>query len=222
MRRHAAVLALATMALGTAAGSPDPARVSTDTPARRSADTDATALGLCGLDYSGRASRYTLTPYDVWPTATKTGQAFANHTLDPAVCAHALSVTPNPEPMQCDLDFPFSPDDERVTELARAVVPFMNTAQLFVLDSVTIVSATVREVILGLGVDAATKFTRLARVCGAKAPSGALATTVIRAIDMAAVVQDNRAGALSSAGHTRLSELGQIALQHQPATLADR
>jgi hypothetical protein len=120
MRRSAAALPLAAMALGTAACSPDPVRVPTDTPAPQSSDTAATALGLCGLDYSGRASRYTLTPHDVWPTATKTGQAFANYTLDPAACAHALSVTPNPEPVQCDLGFPFFPDDERVTELARS------------------------------------------------------------------------------------------------------
>ena len=116
MRRYAAGLALPAMALGTGACSPDPVRVPTDTPAPQSADT-ATAVGVCGLDHSSRASWYTLAPHDVWPTATKTGQAFANYTLDPGACAHALSVTPNPEPVQCDLGFPFFPDDERVTEL---------------------------------------------------------------------------------------------------------
>jgi hypothetical protein len=120
MRRYAAALDLAAMALGTAACLPDLVRVPTDTPAPQSADTAATALGLCGLDYSGRASRYTLTPHDVWPTATKTRHAFANYTLDPAAFAHAPSVTPNPEPVHSDLGFPFFPDDERVTELARS------------------------------------------------------------------------------------------------------
>ena len=99
MRRYAAALAPVAMAPGTAACSPDLVRVPTDTPAPQSADTAATALGLYGLDYSGRASRYTLMPHDVWPTVTKTGQAFANY-------------------------------------------------------SATIVSATVREVILGLGMGA--------------------------------------------------------------------
>ena len=87
MRRYAAALAPAAMALGTAACSPDLVRVPTDTPAPQSSDTAATALGLCGLDYSGRASRYTLTPHDVWPTATKTGQAFALHPRSPRLPA---------------------------------------------------------------------------------------------------------------------------------------
>jgi hypothetical protein len=117
MRRYAAALALAAMGARDGRVLARPGPVPTDTPASQSADTAATALGRCGLDYSGRASRYTLTPHDVWPTATKTGQAFANYTLDPAACAHALSVTPNPEPVRCDLGFPFFPDDERVTEL---------------------------------------------------------------------------------------------------------
>jgi len=117
MRRYAAARAPVAVALGTSACSPDLVRVPTDTPVPQSADTAATALGLCGLDYAGRTSRYTLTPHDVWPSATKTGQAFANYTLDPAACAHALSVTPNPEPVHWDLGFPFFPDDERVTEL---------------------------------------------------------------------------------------------------------
>ena len=210
------------MALGTAACSPYLVRVPSGTPAPQSAGATATAFGLCGLDYSGRASRYTLTPHDVWPTATKTDQAFANYTLDLAARAHALSVTPNPEPVQCDLGLPFFPDDERVMELARVVVTGMHTVRLYVLDSATIVSATVREVILVLGVGAATKITRLARACGAKMASGALATTVNGAIDMAVVVQDNQAVALTFAGHTGLSESGKIALLYQAATLADR
>ena len=98
----------------------------------------------------------------------------------------------------------------------------MHTAQLYVLDSATIVSATVREVILGLGVGAATKITRLARAPGARMTSGALATTVNVAIDMAVVVQDNQAVALTFAGHTRPSESRKIALPYQAATLADR
>lgn len=40
--------------------------------------------------------------------------------LGTAACSPALSVTPNPEPVQRDLGFPFFPDDERVTELARS------------------------------------------------------------------------------------------------------
>ena len=221
MHRYAASLAPVAMAPGTAACSPDLVRVPTDTPARQSADTAATALGLCGLDYSGRANRCTLTPRDFWPTATKTGQSFANYTLDPAACAHAVSVTPNPEPVQCDLGSPFFPDHERVTELARVEVTGMHTAQLYVLDSATIVSATVREVI-GLCVGAATKITRLARACGAKMASGALATSVNGAIDMAVVVQDNQVVALTFAGRTRLSESRKIALLYQAARLADR
>lgn len=98
----------------------------------------------------------------------------------------------------------------------------MHTAQVYVLDSATIVSATVREVILGLGVGAATKITRLARGCGATMASGALATAVNVAIDMTVVVQDNQAVALTCAGHNRLSESRKIALLYQAATLADR
>jgi hypothetical protein len=98
----------------------------------------------------------------------------------------------------------------------------MHTAQLYVLDSATIASATVRDVILGLGVGGATKITRLARACGAKMASAALATTVNGAIDIAVVVQDIQAVALTFAGHTRLSESRKIALLYQAATLADR
>ncbi len=98
----------------------------------------------------------------------------------------------------------------------------MHTAQLYVLDSATIVSAPVREVILGLGVGAATKITRLARACGAKLASGALTTIVNVAIDMAVVVQDNQPVALTFAGDTRLSESRKTALLYQAETLADR
>ena len=98
----------------------------------------------------------------------------------------------------------------------------MHTAHLYVLDSATIVSATVREVILGLGVGAAKKITRLARDCGAKMASRALATTVNVAIDMAVVVQDNQAVVLTFAGDNRLSESCKIALLYQAATLVDR
>jgi len=73
----------------------------------------------------------------------------------------------------------------------------MHTAQLYVLESATIVAANVRAVIPGLGVCAATKITRLARACGAKMASGALATLVNVAIDMAVIVQDNQAVALT-------------------------
>jgi hypothetical protein len=98
----------------------------------------------------------------------------------------------------------------------------MHTAQLYVLDSATIMSSTVREAILGLGVGAATKITRLARPCGAKMASGALTTTVNVAIDMAVIFQDNQAVALTFAGHNRLSESRKIALLYHAATLADR
>ena len=56
----------------------------------------------------------------------------------------------------------------------------------------------------------------------AKMASGVLATTVNRAIDMAVVVRDNQAVALTFAGHTRPSESGKIALLYQAATLDDR
>lgn len=102
------------------------------------------------------------------------------------------------------------------------MVTGMHTAQWYVLDSATIMSATVRDVIVGLGVGAATKITRSARACGAKMASGTLAATVNGAIDMAVVVQDNKAVALASAGHTRMSESRKIALLYQAATLADR
>ena len=82
--------------------------------------------------------------------------------------------------------------------------------------------ATVREVILGLGVDAASKITWLARGCGAKMGSGASATSVNGAINMAVVVQDNQAVALTVAGYTTLSESRKIAVLYQAATLADR
>ena len=117
MRRCAVALAVAAMAHGTTGSEPDLVRVPTDTPAPQSAGTAATALGLCGLDYSGRANRYTLTPHDVWPTATKTGQAFANYTLDPPACPHAPVGDRESEPVQGDLGFPSFPDDEQVTEL---------------------------------------------------------------------------------------------------------
>jgi hypothetical protein len=50
----------------------------------------------------------------------------------------------------------------------------------------------------------------------------AWATTVNVTIDMAVVVQDNQAVALTFAGHTRLSESRKIALLRQAAALADR
>ena len=192
MRRYATARAPVAIALGTAACSPDLVRVPTDTAAPQSADTAATARHLRSRLLRPSQPVH-IDAHDVWPAATKARPGVRQ--LRPR--SRSLRARPDGGPESAT-----GAMGSRLSALCgrrpgdgtgRVVVTGMHTTQLYVLDSATIVSAPVREVILGLGVGAATKITRLARACGAKLASGALTTIVNVAIDMAVVVQDNQA-----------------------------
>lgn len=187
MRRMAiaALAAVVIMATGLlAACTPDVVPVAGAHPQPAVAQSTGGADAVCGPDDSAEADRYMLTRNDIWRDVPSVGQGFSNYTLDPAACAASLAATPNPEPVACDLNFPYFPGDEEVTELARIGVVGIHTAQELKVNGDGVVVSTMHETVLDLSGTAGADVLRLARKCGAKPLAGGYATASGGVIDM--------------------------------------
>ncbi|HEY7175025.1 MAG TPA: hypothetical protein VH442_08920 [Micromonosporaceae bacterium] len=163
-------------------------------PALATSQFAAPAPTLCGPDASTRASVFMLTQKDLWPDSSTTRQAYANYTLDPTACQTVLAATPNPEPVDCGEGFPYYPENQQISELARIGVVAFHAAQLQDVASDGTVSSMVSEFVLNLAPGAGTQLVSLARRCGAQSSLGLLTSTVQGRIEMVLQV-----GILSSA-----------------------
>jgi len=194
-------------------------------PAERPAPFDLSStprrIGVCGIDGSLRASIFMLTQTDVWPHAASLSQGYANYTLDPATCADTLAATPKPEPVRCDLGFPYYPDAEQATELARIGIRGMHTAELLNLRPDGTVASMVREVVLNLGPESAGKVAGLARECGAKPTTTGYAQKAGPGIGLLLNIDEARAVALAFDQNTGLTTAQKLALFNRAQTLAD-
>jgi hypothetical protein len=143
---------------------------------------DVTSLGptpgVCGDDPSASdQSGRLLSPLDVWPKATYSGQGVQNYTLDPAACQARLAATPAPLVPNCAADFPYFGKDDLVTEMARiGVVHIAETQDMDMRADGSTVSE-VDEVLLDLGVTSAPKIAALATGCGATRTAGHYTST---------------------------------------------
>jgi hypothetical protein len=176
---------------------------------------------VCGPDASSKADRFMLTSVDIWPDVASVVQAFANYTLDPAACTATLAATPNPEPVACDLNFPYYPDSEKVTELARIDVLGIHTAQESKVGDDGVVISAVHETVLDLSANAGSDVVRLARKCGAKPIVGGYATTSGGVIDMLLELDEVHAVAVTFDEHSGLTNAQKRDLLIRAATLLD-
>src|SRR5262245_21195235 len=187
---------------------------------------DAAALNapapvtLCGVDGSTRAGVFMLTQRDVWPDSSTTRQGYTNYTLDPAACAGVLAATPRPQPVDCGVGFPYYPQNQQVSELARINVVAFHVAQLLNVASDGTVASTVSEVVLNLGPGSGPEVEALARRCGAQTTAGVLHTSIRGSIDMILQVDASRVVALTFDLHTRFTNAQKVALLNKAEALA--
>ena len=176
---------------------------------------------VCGPDASSGADRFMLTSVDIWPAVASVAQGFANYTLDPAACTATLAATPNPEPIACDLNFPYYPDSEKVTELARIDMVGIHTAQELKVGDDGVVISAVHETVLDLSGNAGSDVVRLARKCGAKPFVGGYATTTRGVIEMLLELDDVHAVAVTFDEHSGLTNAQKKNLLARAVSLLD-
>jgi hypothetical protein len=169
------------------------------------AESTGSADAMCGPDDSADADRFMLTRNDVWPDEASVGQGFSNYTLDPVACAANLAATPNPEPVDCEVNFPYFPDNEEVTELARLGVVGIHAAQELKVGDDGVVISAVHETVLDLRDDAGAQVLRVAGKCGAKPFAGGYATAKGGVIDMLLDVDPTHAVAVTFDEHSGLT-----------------
>jgi hypothetical protein len=222
MRRKAIAAALAAMltAGGLAACTADvvPVAGAHPQPVEASAADPHT---VCGPDASSKADRFMLTSTDIWPDVPSVAQGFANYTLDPVACTATLAATPNPEPVACDLNFPYYPDSERVTELARIDVVGIHTAQELKVGDDGVVISAMHETVLDLSANAGSDVLRLARKCGARPFAGGYATTSGGVIDMLLEIDEVHAVAVAFDDHSGLTNVQKRDLLARAVSLLD-
>jgi hypothetical protein len=186
--RRTAIAAFAAVVMLTVSAliacTPDVVAVAGAHPQPAAAESTGSADVVCGPDDSADADRFMLTRNDIWRDVPSVGQGFSNYTLDPAACAASLAATPNPEPVACDLNFPYFPSNEEVTELARIGVVGIHAAQELKVGDDGVIVSTMHETVLDLSGDAGAGVLRLARKCGAKPLASGYATTSGGLIDM--------------------------------------
>ena len=176
---------------------------------------------VCGPDASSKADRFMLTSVDIWPDVASVAQGFANYTLDPAACTATLAATPNPEPIACNLNFPYYPDNEKVTELARINIVGIHTAQELKVGDDGVVISAVHETVLDLNGNAGSDVVRLARKCGAKPFVGGYATTTGGVIDMLLELDEVHAVAVTFDDHSGLTNAQKKDLLARAVSLLD-
>jgi hypothetical protein len=175
---------------------------------------------LCGVDGSTRAGVFMLTQRDVWPDSSTTRQGYTNYTLDPTACAGILAATPKAQPVDCGVGFPYYPQNQQVSELARINIVAFHVAQLLNVASDGTVASTVSEVVLNLGPGSGPEVEALARRCGAQTTAGVLQTSVRGSIDMILQVDASRAVALTFDLHTGFTNAQKVALLNKAEALA--
>jgi hypothetical protein len=217
----AAALAAVLTAGALAACTPDVVRVAGAHPQPVETLTTGDPHAVCGPDDSAEADQFMLTRADIWPDATSVGQGFSNYTLDPAACAASLAATPNPEPVACDLNFPYYPDGEEVTELARIHVVGIHTAQELKIGDGGVVVSAMHETVLDLSANAGSDVLRLARKCGARSFAGVYASTTGGVIDMLLEIGETHAVAVTFDGHSGLTNVQKQHLLAKAVSLLD-
>jgi hypothetical protein len=214
MRRLAIALAALLVAVSLAACAPDVIALGdprSARPADSAAGSGAEALGpsasaVCGVDVTTDAAPFMLTPNDVWPGITRSGQGFNDVTLDPDACRARLTATPTPRPADCERGFPYYPFDEQVTELARDGVLAVHAEEILDIGRDGNVAAAVHEWEMQLSPGAAAAIAALATSCGATPAGDTLATTTNGSLDMLVHVDDNHAIALTFDVQTKLTD----------------
>ena len=176
---------------------------------------------VCGPDASTKADRFMLTSTDIWPDVASVTQGFANYTLDPAACTATLAATPNPEPVACDMNFPYYPDSEKVTELARINVVGIHTAQELKVGHDGVVISAMHETVLDLSANAGSDVLRLARKCGAKPLAGGYATMNGVVINMLLEIDEVHAVAVTFDDHSGLTNLQKRDLLARAVSMLD-
>jgi hypothetical protein len=217
----AAVLAAVVTAGGLIACTPEVVPIAGAHP--RPVETPSTAApdAVCGPDDSAKADRFMLTRDDIWEDAASVGQGFANYTLDPAACAAVLAATPKPEPVACDLNFPYYPDNEELTELARIKVVGLHTAEELKVGNDGVVVSAMHETVLDLSANAGTDVVRLARKCGAKRLAGVYGSTNGGVIDMLLESGATHAVAVTFDNHSGLTNVEKQELLDKAVSLLD-
>jgi len=217
----AAALAAVLTAAGLAACTPDVVPVAGAHPQPVQTPSIADPHAVCGPDDSAEADRFMLTRDDIWEDAASVGQGFANYTLDPAACAAVLAATPNPEPVACDLNFPYYPDSEELTELARIHVVGIHTAQELKIGDGGVVVSAMHETALDLSAGAGADVLRLARKCGARPFAGGYASTSGRVIEMLLEIDETHAVAVTFDDHSGLTNVEKQDLLAKAVSLLD-
>jgi hypothetical protein len=203
----AAALAAVLTAGGLAACTPDVVPVAGAHPQPVQSPSIADPHAVCGPDDSAEADRFMLTRDDIWEDVASVGQGFANYTLDPTACAAVLAATPNPEPVVCDLNFPYYPDSEELTELARIHVVGIHTAQELKVGDGGVVVSAMHETVLDLSAGAGADVLRLARKCGARPFAGGYASASGGVIDMLLEIDETHAVAVTFDDHSGLTNV---------------
>jgi hypothetical protein len=217
----AAVLAAAVTAGGLIACTPEIIPIAGAHPRPVATPSTAAPYAVCGPDDSAKADRFMLTRDDIWEDAASVGQGFANYTLDPAACAAVLAATPNPEPVVCDLNFPYYPDNEELTELARINVVGVHMAQELKVGKDGVVVSAMHETVLDLSANAGPDVLRLARKCSAKPFAGVYGSTSGGVIDMLLEIDETHAVALTFDHHSGLTNVQKEDLLAKAVSLLD-
>jgi hypothetical protein len=224
--RRTAIAAAAAVAVAVTAGcliacTPEVVRVAGAHSGPVETPSSAAPPAVCGPDDSAKADRFMLTRDDIWEDAASVGQGYANYTLDPAACAGILAATPNPEPVACDLNFPYYPDSEELTELARIHVVGVHTAQDVKVGNDGVVVSAMHETVLDLSANAGAAVLRLARKCGAKPLAGVYGSTSGGVIDMLLDIDETHAVAVTFDNHSGLTNVQKRDLLAKAVSLLD-
>ena len=147
-----------------------------------------------------------LSPNDVWPGITHSGQGFNNVTLDPAACRARLTATPTPGSADCERGFPYYPADEQVTEFARDGVLAVRAEEILDIGRDGNIAAAVHEWEMQLSPGAAAAIAALATSCGATLVGDTLATTANGSVEMLLHVDDSHAIALTFDVQSKLTD----------------
>jgi hypothetical protein len=163
-----ALAACAPDVMPVARASPMPVNETGDNQAPSAAPTTPVDAS-CG-DSSVDDSANLLSPPDIWPQATQSGQGSATYVLDSDACRAQVDIGPAAKP-DCTRAYPYYSDNDIYVELARAGVVLLITGDDMAMDSDGLVTGTVHEVVANLGPGGAAEMTALAINCDAR-PQG--------------------------------------------------
>jgi len=178
MRRLAAATCAAALAMALAACSPDvmpvarpsaipidqATEVSDPPPSAQPTPQMTDACSAGGVDDSA----YLLSPQDIWPQASETGQGTATYELDSDTC-HGQTNRESPAAADCARAYPYyDSDHDMLVEFTRMGVVLLLVGDDSEMNSGGQDTATVHEVVANLGPGAGSQLVAQAVNCGAK------------------------------------------------------